>query len=62
VAAINAAKQDCPECGLPLSGNNLITEPRRRPGTVRRQCRACTRRRKYEDYERRRAEAGGGGP
>ncbi len=56
VQAINAAKACCPACGLPLSGGNLITEPGRRPGTVRRRCRACTRRRKH-DYERRRAEA-----
>ncbi len=51
--AINAAKTICSECGLPLSGENLITEAGRRPGTVRRRCRACTRRRKNADYERR---------
>jgi hypothetical protein len=62
VAVINARKTCCPECGLPLSGDNLITEPGRRPGTVRRRCRACTRRRKHEDYQRRRAEAAGGAP
>jgi hypothetical protein len=56
VAAINAAKQDCPECGLPLAGENLITEPGRRPGSVRRRCRNCTRQRKAEAYQRRRAE------
>jgi hypothetical protein len=44
--AINAAKTACPECGLPLQGENLITEPGRRPGTLRRRCRACTRARK----------------
>jgi hypothetical protein len=54
VVAINAAKTCCPECGLPLSGENLITEPGRRPGTVRRRCRACTRARKHAAYERRR--------
>lgn len=47
-AAINAAKTTCPECGLPLSGSNLITEAGRRPGSVRRRCPACTRRRKAE--------------
>jgi len=57
VAAINAHKVNCPECGLPLSGDNLITEPGRRPGTVRRRCRGYTRRRKHEGYERRRAAA-----
>jgi hypothetical protein len=46
VTAINAAKTCCPACGLPLSGENLITEPGRRPGSVRRRCRACTRARK----------------
>jgi hypothetical protein len=55
VTAINAAKVTCPACGLPLSGPNLIEEPGRRPGTVRRRCRACTRRRKAEAYQRRRA-------
>jgi Transcription factor WhiB len=54
VAAINAAKVTCPRCGLPLQGPNLVTEPGRRPGTVRRRCRACTARRKRE-YERSRA-------
>ena len=29
--AINARKTCCPECGLPLSGENLITEPGRLP-------------------------------
>jgi hypothetical protein len=62
VAVINAAKQCCPECGLPLSGDNLITEPGRRPGSVRRRCRNCTRRRKHESYERLREQAAGGGP
>jgi hypothetical protein len=57
VTAINAAKTVCPECGLPLSGPNLVTEPGRRPGTVRRRCRACTRRRKHAAYERRRRAA-----
>jgi Transcription factor WhiB len=52
VVAINAAKTCCPECGLPLSGENLITEPGRRPGTVRRRCRACTRARKAAAYAR----------
>jgi hypothetical protein len=47
-AAINAAKTTCPECGLTLSGSNLITEAGRRPGSARRRCRACTRRRKHE--------------
>lgn len=55
--AINAAKTCCPECGLPLAGPNLITEPGRRPGTVRRRCRACTKRRKHEAYQRRREAA-----
>jgi Transcription factor WhiB len=50
VTAINAAKTCCPECGLPLSGENLITEPGRRPGSVRRRCRACTRARKAAAY------------
>jgi transposase-like protein len=53
VSAINAAKATCPECGLPLSGTNAITEPGRRPGTVRWRCRACTQLRKREDYQRR---------
>lgn len=57
VAAINARKTWCPECGEALSGENLITEPGRRPGTVRRRCRACTRRRKAGAYERRREAA-----
>jgi hypothetical protein len=46
VVAINRAKTCCPQCGLPLSGENLITEPGRAPGKVRRRCRACTRARK----------------
>jgi hypothetical protein len=57
--AINAAKVICPECGEALSGENLITEPGRRPGTVRRRCRACTQLRKREDYQRRK-QAGAG--
>ena len=56
-ASINAAKECCPACGLPLAGDNLITEQGRRPGTVRRRCRACTRIRKHEGYMRRRAAA-----
>jgi hypothetical protein len=56
VAAVNAAKECCPACGLPLAGENLITEAGRRPGTIRRRCRACTRIRKHEAYERRRAQ------
>lgn len=57
VTAISAARQSCPECGTPLAGENLITEPGRRPGTVRRRCRNCTRIRKHEAYQRRRAAA-----
>jgi transcription factor WhiB len=47
VPLINSRKTCCPACGLPLAGENLITEPGRRPGTVRRRCRACTKRRKH---------------
>jgi hypothetical protein len=56
-AAINAAKTCCPQCGLPLSGPNLIEEAGRRPGTTRRRCRSCTRARKAAAYERRREAA-----
>jgi hypothetical protein len=55
VTAINAAKTCCGECGLPLAGPNLVTEPGRRPGTTRRRCRACTRARKTADMRRYRA-------
>jgi hypothetical protein len=55
VARINAAKQACPECGLPLSGPNLIEERGRRPGTTRRRCRACTRQRKAAAHAARQA-------
>jgi hypothetical protein len=61
MAAINALVTCCGTCGLPLSGENLITEPGRRPGAVRRRCRACTRRRKTEDMRRYRAAARGDG-
>jgi hypothetical protein len=57
VAVINAAKQDCPECGEALSGCNLITEAGRRPGAVRRRCRACTQRRKAASYAARKQAA-----
>jgi Transcription factor WhiB len=57
VVAINRAKVTCPSCGLPLSGENLITEPGRRPGTVRRRCRACTRARKAAAYAARQQAA-----
>jgi hypothetical protein len=56
VATINEAKTTCPQCGEALRGDNLITEPGRRPGTVRRRCRACTRIRKHEAYERRKQQ------
>jgi hypothetical protein len=58
VVMINAAKTACPSCGEALSGQNLITEPGRRPGTVRRRCRACTQRRKREAYQRPPGRAG----
>ena len=54
--ALNRAKTACPACGLPLSGENLILERGRRPGSTRRRCRACTRQRKAE-YAQRRKEA-----
>jgi hypothetical protein len=56
IPLIEARMTCCPACGLPLSGENLITEPGRRPGTVRRRCRACTRRRKAAAYAARRGE------
>ena len=57
VPLINSRKTCCPACGLPLSGENLITEPGRRPGTVRRRCRACTQRRKAAAHAARREAA-----
>jgi hypothetical protein len=56
VIALNAAKTTCPECGLPLSGEDLITEPGRAPGKIRRRCRACTRQRKAAAYAARHAK------
>jgi hypothetical protein len=55
VVALNAAKTCCPQCGLPLAGENLITERGREPGKIRRRCRACTRQRKAAAHAARQA-------
>jgi hypothetical protein len=60
IPVINAAKAACGNCGLPLSGENLVTEAGRRPGTYRRRCRACTRARKAQAYQDRRASRAAG--